>query len=126
MDRDHHRIALSFLVLLVSATPALPCEPNCAWRAELQHRLALAEEHRGWVEFWIDIDNPEARSELGLYAQEMRRAQRILAAADLVAAPDRDVLLTRLSVEWAWHDRKRRQLTTSAAPLATAGLKGGR
>ncbi|MHB2170044.1 hypothetical protein [Alsobacter sp. R-9] len=114
------------VVLLATCAPAWPCEPPCPSRAEFQHRLALAEEHRGWVEFWIDLDDPEARAELGFFAHEMRQAAEVLSAALLVEGRQWEVQRSRVAVEWAWYERKRRQLSTTGASVTGVVRRGGR
>ena len=106
--RDPRAFVLSVvaLVLCLSCAHALACEPVPSRRAEVQHDLELAEEHRGWVELWTGLDDREARLELSLFRERMRKIAATLADDPCLGSVEEDILRARVRHELAWSERK--------------------
>lgn len=98
------------LVLVLSCDVTLACDPLLSGRSGLQHDLDLAEEHRGWVELWMGLDDREARLELSLFIARIRHVAQGLAGDPCLDRLDDDILRSRIRHEQAWFERKARLL----------------
>ena len=94
------------LLLCLSCAGVLACEPVPSRRAEIRHDLERAEEHRGWVELWTGLDDREARLELSLFRDRMRKIAATLADNPCLGGLDEDILRSRVRHELAWSERK--------------------
>lgn len=93
-------------LVALSQVAVMACEPVPSRRSEIQRDLDRAEEHRGWVELWAGLDDREARLELSLFVDRMRKVAATLAGDPCLGKPDEDVLRARVRHELAWSERK--------------------
>jgi hypothetical protein len=102
-------IAAAFMSLM-AASGASACDLEA-----LESRIASADEHRFWVDFWADLDPRESRAELGYYTADLKEAWRLATEPGCDAATD---------LRWTKALVKRRLAAVQASQLASGVLPG--
>lgn len=98
---------LTAAALVLSASgSAWACDTLAAHRAEIEHHLALAEDHRGWVELWSGLDDREARLELAYFSDRLRRVGALVRGDPCGNDIEQEILSARVRHELAWSRRK--------------------
>jgi hypothetical protein len=98
---------LTAAALVLSAPgSARACDALAAHRAEIEHHLALAEDHRGWVELWSGLDDREARLELAYFSDRLRRVIALVRGDPCRNDIEQEILAARVRHELAWSQRK--------------------
>lgn len=104
---DIRFLLLVLAALVLSATGgAKACEALAAHRAEIEHHLALAEDHRGWVELWSGLDDREARLELAYFSDRLRSVVALMGGDPCQGDVEQEILSARVRHELAWSVRK--------------------
>jgi hypothetical protein len=110
MTMRHRSIYAAAFLALAAAGQASACDGQA-----LATRIASADEHRFWVDFWADLDPREARAEAGYYAADLKEAWSMAAEPNCASAPD---------LRWTKALLKRRLAALQASQLAAGALPG--
>lgn len=102
----HFPVLVAAVLVLSCTGGARACEAPAAHRAEIEHHLALAEEHRGWVVLWIGLDDREAHLEFAYFSDRLRRVVALVRGDPRTDDVDKEILSARVRHELAWSERK--------------------